>query len=463
MSESFLNGRVVLHAGDCADVVRKLAANSVDAVVTDPPYVLESIVKRFGSKKSKAAKATGATGVYKRSSRGFMGQEWDTGDVAHSAKFWRSVKRVLKPGGYVVAFAGTRTYHRLAVAIEDAGFEIRDMLSWLYASGFPKSHDVERSIAVCTCRLPGRHFKNRVPEKGNEKNPPQPGDHVCPMTPESAPYEGWGTALKPACEPICLARKPLSEPSVAANVLRWGTGGLSIDACRIATDEVREKDSVRAGYDGFGTFVESGGGARSTGGGANNLLGRWPANVLLDGSGEVVAAFPDSDGQRGDASPDAPSARTGLVYGKMNRHGEKSASSRYELHGNSGPLPGMRRFDTGSASRFFWNAKADDSDRLGSGHPTVKPLDLMEYLCRLVCPPGGVVLEPFAGSGTTGEAAFRAGLSAVLIERETKFQDDIRRRMRLVMSGPDERRRETVKAKQGDRPIDLGPLFGGEG
>ncbi len=432
MSESFLNGRVVLHAGDCAAVIRTLKANSVDAVVTDPPYVLDSIVKRFGSKKAKAAKAGGATGVYKRASRGFMGQKWDTGDVVHSPKFWRQVRRVLKPGGYVIAFAGTRTYHRLAVAIEDAGFEVRDMLSWMYGSGFPKSHDVERSIAVCTCKLPGRHFKNRVPEKDAE-----PGDHVCPVTPESAPYEGWGTAIKPACEPICLARKPLSEPSVAANVLRWGTGGLNIDACRIETS-----DAVKAI-------------------GEPHIAGRWPANVLLDGSGEVVAMFPESDGQRGEVVADGQ-PKTGLVYGRMMRHGERSADRHYGDSILSGPLPGMRRFDTGSAARFFWNSKAGDDDRLGSEHATVKPLDLMQYLCSLVCPPGGVILEPFAGTGTTGEAAFRAGMSAVLIERETKFQDDIRRRMRLVMSGPDERRRETIKAKQGDRPIDLGPLFGGE-
>lgn len=179
------------------------------------------------------------------------------------------------------------------------------------------------------------------------------------------------------------------------------------------------------------------------------------------GSEEVLAAFPDAPGQQQDIAINAPSARTGNVYGKMNRHGEKSADSRYTDKGstNFAALPGMRRSDSGSAARFFYTAKADADDRLGSKHPTVKPVELMQWLCRLVTPKGGTVLDPFAGTGTTGEAAFREGFNAILIEREAEYQADIRRRMALVMSGPDERKRESIKAKVGDVPFEPGSLF----
>jgi site-specific DNA-methyltransferase (adenine-specific) len=351
---SFLDGRVVLHPGDCMAVIQTLDDASVDSVVTDPPYALASIVKRFGKPGSAPVKNTD---IYQRASAGFMGQHWDTGETAFNPAFWAEVLRVLKPGGHVIALGGTRTYHRLVCAIEDARFEIRDQLAWVYGSGFPKSHNA-----------------------GN----------------------GWGTALKPAFEPICLARKPLIG-TVVANVLTHGTGALNVDGCRVATDEDLNG----------GAYVKSGGRASLQGdertGAAQGMfqpgktvgadyvqpLGRWPANLIHDGSDEVLAAFPD----------------TGVSSG-----GKGAASG-----------------DAGSAARFFYTAKADASDRAGSKHPTVKPLDLMQWLVRLVTPKGGTVLDPFAGTGTTAEAAWREGCGCVLIERETEYQADIERRIELMV------------------------------
>lgn len=360
MSSFFLNGRVELRAGDCLDVVRAMPDCSIDAVVTDPPYALVSIVKRFGKAGSKPTKDGD---VYARSSAGFMGKAWDTGERAFATEFWEQVDRVLKPGGHVAAFSGSRTYHRLAVAIEDSGFEIRDQLMWLYGSGFPKSHNL-----------------------GN----------------------GWGTALKPAHEPIVLARKPLIGKG-AANVQAHGTGALNIDGCR----------------------VETHGHSR-----------RWPANVVHDGSDEVLAGFPET--KSGDHR--AP--------GKINRsRGGVDFKRGCESHVYSGIG------DAGTASRFFYRAKADSDDRIGSKHPTVKPVDLMQWLCRLITPPGGLILDPFAGTGTTGEAAWREGFSAILIEREAEYQADIARRMALADAGRDSRKGAIAVAR--GEVDDAGPLFAG--
>lgn len=338
--ETFLNGRVTLHSGECWDVLKTLPDAYIDSIVTDPPYALA-----------------------------FMGKAWDTGETANSVEFWSEALRVLKPGGHIVAFGGTRTYHRMACAIEDAGFEIRDQLQWIYGSGFPKSRNI--------------------------------GD-------------GWGTALKPACEPICLARKPLIG-TVAANVLEHGTGAINVDGCRVGTESTRRPLGKPLNGGAYGSDRSDRESLETVGGSDS---GRWPANIIHDGSEEVIAAFPESDG-----------------------------FSEY------------RGDDGGSAARFFYTAKADANDRLGSKHPTVKPVDLMQWLCRLVTPKGGTVLDPFAGTGTTGEAAFREGFNAVLIEREAEYQADIRRRMALCLSGPDERARETAKARYGDLPFEPGTLF----
>lgn len=398
MSEFFLNGKIELHAGDSRDVLKSRAENSVDSCVTDPPYALQSIVKRFGGKNAAPAKGNAA---FIRASKGFMGKQWDTGETAFDPSFWAEVLRVLKPGGHLVAFSGTRTFHRMACAIEDSGFEIRDQIGWTFGSGFPKSHNA-----------------------GN----------------------GWGTALKPAWEPICLARKPLSEKTVAANILRWGTGAINIDGCRVGSEDMSAQwdRAWNNNADEFGKRYDQGGRER----GKIVPPGRWPANIIHDGSEEVIAAFPELHGAG--SQRDEPGG------------GTFTGSSTDAAFGTIGiGQKGFRIGDTGSAARFFYTAKADSDDRLGSKHPTVKPLDLMQWLCRLVTPPGGTVLDPFSGTGTTGEAAFREGFNAVLIEREPEYQADIRRRMGLVLSGPDERARESIKAKTAGQPADHGPLFAG--
>lgn len=418
--ERFLNDRVTLHCGDCLAVLPTLAENSIDSVVCDPPYHLTRIVKRFG--------------VYKRASGGFMGKQWDGGDIAFQVETWAAVYRVLKPGAHLIAFSGTRTYHRMACAIEDAGFEIRDQGAWCYGSGFPKSHNISKAIdraAGAKRDVVGRKSDPRYlwpanaasgspmgnisPRVNGRINYERAGFVTAPATDNAAEWEGWGTALKPAWEPICLARKPLSEPTIAANVLRWGTGALNIDACRIE-------------WVGFAESRARGMATQSNSIGKESRDGRWPANLIHDGSEEVIAAYNNG------------------VYGALN----------YIVND---PEP---RGDKGSAARFFYTSKADSNDRLGSKHPTVKPLDLIQYLCRLVTPPRGTVLDLFAGTGTTGEAAWREGFSAVLIEREAEYQADIRRRMALALAGPDERARESIKERMKDKPVDAGPLFGGE-
>lgn len=449
--ETFLNGRVVLHCGDSRDVLKTIADCSIDSIVTDPPYALVSIVKRFG--KTSQADDTdtsdrtrrGADG-YARLAKGFMGKEWDNGETAFATDFWAECLRVLKPGGHVVAFGGTRTYHRMACAIEDAGFEVRDMLSWLYGSGFPKSHDVAKGLDK-----KGGHYlgKAGVPipfqsvAKGQEYVRTAKG---APVLDEAKQWEGWGTALKPACEPICFGRKPLIG-TVAANVLEHGTGAINIDGCRVGTDE-----NLNGGTYAGSSRVD--GVSGSMAGPLQNAIGkefvqptgRWPANIIHDGSDEVIAAFPDVGGQQGAVTGNEPTGNgfSGDVYG---------------YGGTAKRKPAEPRGDSGSAARFFYTAKADGDDRLGSKHPTVKPVDLMQWLCRLVTPKGGTILDPFSGTGTTGEAAFREGFNAVLIEREEEYQADIRRRMALCMSGPDERKRESIKAKVGDLPFGSGSLF----
>lgn len=434
-SRTFLDGKVTLHPGDCREVLRALPDCCIDSVVTDPPYALVSIVKRFGGKNSAPAKDGD---VYARSSAGFMGKQWDTGETAFAMEFWTEVLRVLKPGGHLVAFSGTRTYHRMACAIEDAGFEIRDQLAWVYGSGMNKVGYIRDDD----------------------------GNHV---------MEGWGGSLKPAWEPICLARKPLVG-TMRANMERYGTGAFNIDGCRIEASgrPLRELDAKptdgnvyvgRTGEGGLGKGLD--GGSKAVG---TTDLGRWPANLLHDGSDEVLACFPDSPGQQGDLKGTEPS-RTGdantVCYGKFNdrrefkarRDGEASANRRYTENGGTdfAALPGMRRSDGASAARFFYSSKADADDRLGSKHPTVKPLDLMQWLVRLVTPKGGTCLDPFAGTGTTGEAAWREGCRAILIEREEEYQKDIARRMELA-ANPTKRAAVAATKNNLDKPEDL-PLF----
>ena len=422
-----MNAIPVLECGDCRDVLLEMAARgeTFDSCVTDPPYHLTSVVDRFGKAGSAPAKSDGATGIYARASRGFMGKEWDGGDIAFRPETWRAVWDVLKPGAHLAAFGGTRTFHRMAVAIEDAGFELRDTLMWVYGTGFPKSHDVSKGIdkrlGVDRTEVVGSKLGRPGMAKdgsnrrsgfdsafGGDAAGALSSDILAPATPEAAAWQGWGTALKPAWEPIILARKPL-EGTVAGNVLQFGTGGLNIDASRIplAVDDSLQDGVVhvpraldKTGAWGFQAVDRAPG------------LGRWPANVLHDGSDEVESAFA-AFGQKGGAAPPSQtgSDTTAHTFGKY-------ASRSGVFHG-----------DSGTASRFFYCAKAGAADRIGSKHPTVKPQSLMRWLSTLLTPPGGHVLDLFAGSGSTLQAAFDCGFAATGIEMDPEYQADIRRRI----------------------------------
>lgn len=410
-----------LHHASCIDWLASYDGPLFDSCVTDPPYHLTSIVKRFGGKNAAEAKV-GATGAYARASKGFMGKEWDGGDIAFRPETWRAVYDALKPGAHLVAFSGTRTYHRMACAIEDAGFEIRDMLCWHYGSGFPKSHDVSKGIdkaagVIGTYGDPksaahaGWIDRGKMRPAGIFDGDLRPWmDDPTAVSNAARKYEGasdasrqwqgWGTALKPATEPICLARKPLSEKSVAANVLKHGTGAINIDGCRVGTEERFNPPTHKGETAAMGSFA-------MCDGQGSTVTGRWPANLIHDGSDEVLAGFPFSKSQGGDG------------YKNSMFCGGKSTGG----HGLG---------DEGSAARFFYSAKAGPLDRIGTAHATVKPVDLMRWLCRLVTPPGGHILEPFAGSGTTGIAAMAEGFDCSMIELEADHVADIQRKLAFL-------------------------------
>lgn len=714
-SEIFLDGKVKLHCGDSREVLKTIADHSIDSIVTDPPYALVSITKRFGKPGSAPVRvgninaSNDLKAAYGRTAAGFMGKQWDTGETVESVEFWTECLRVLKPGGHIVAFSGTRTYHRMACAIEDAGFEIRDCLQWIYGSGFPKSHDVSKGIdrakdwslierlseeikrargesglslkeiGAATLSATGGQYgawyhrgghmffetgralpsrpewdqlRHVLPIKeefvgvydaaereviGENKNVLRShrstsinysvnsgsADITAPSTAAAIEWQGWGTALKPAwesialaqkpydlegfcgilarklmeavcqlsssakaadetsplspseseeafgsvqwdavaecntpddlfalmdmwpselelplslstasswlgilagllrhgstfttetrtslttdlktlnsllsqntpditdlaatlqsgtassaslvagifnavavrlrltlelsaldpatlkdgfsdirpnCEPICFGRKPLIG-TVADNVLKHGTGAINVDGCRVSGEIGPDRalgKPRRNDNDIYGTA--------NTTINPQSPFGRWPANIIHDGSEEVIAAFP--------VTQTNANTRDGLYDGTSET-----------TYGKYSPRPAKgQETDSGSAARFFYTSKADADDRLGSSHPTVKPVDLMQWLVRLVTPKGGTCLDPFAGTGTTAEAAFREGMQCVLIEREAEYQDDIRRRMALVLAGPDERARESIKAKLKDKAVDHGPLFEG--
>lgn len=373
MIEQFHDGRVVLFGADCLKVMAKLRADSFDSCATDPPYHLVSIHERFA--KTGGADRQPGTDAFGRLTRGFMGKVWDGGDVAFRPETWAAVLRLLKPGAYLVAFSGTRTYHRMACAIEDSGFEIRDQIGWIFGTGFPKTRN----------------------------------------------------HLKPAWEPICLARKPLAG-TVAENVAAHGTGALNIDGCRIPGWKPQVTQGINSNATSFNVARE-----RQISGDSNE--GRWPANIAHDGSAEVLAAFPDT----------APS-RAGKPRAGQNGDGWGMTTTGAEYNDAGG-----------SAARFFYSAKANKTDRAGSRHPTVKPIALMQWLVRLITPRGGRVLDPFAGTGTTAEAALREGLHATLIEREAEYRADIERRMERALMGEEELVRAILKeAGEVESP---GPLF----
>lgn len=359
--------------------LKKLPDNSIDSVVTDPPYGLS-----------------------------FMNKKWDH-DVP-SVEFWREIYRVLKPGGHILSFGGTRTYHRMVVNIEDAGFEIRDQIMWLYGSGFPKSHNIGKAI-------------DKI--EGNER--------------EVVGWEGWGTALKPANEPICVARKPLSEKSVAENVLKWGTGGLNIDGCRIEGAYGSGQNEIIEGKQSGVMYHNYDGDTKPATGHKQKIMvsnpeGRFPANIILD---ETAAELLDK--------------QSGIS--KTNHKGNRTDKGIVAGVNGFGRVTEVARQDSGGASRFFYVAKvskkernmglndfdekditdgcqrsnADTAQKYGANrkskniHPTVKPINLMTYLCRLITPKNGIILDPFMGSGSTGVSALLEDFRFVGIELDSEY------------------------------------------
>lgn len=412
---------ITLHNGDCLEVMRGMPDNSVDTVVTDPPYGLS-----------------------------FMGKKWDY-DVP-KVEVWVEALRVLKPGGHLLAFAGTRTQHRMCCNIEDAGFDIRDMLAWVYGSGFPKSLNISKAIdkeagvvrEVVGTRTDGARSNNTLVSMNAS---PTIYDLTAPATPETHQWDGWGTALKPALEPITLARKPIAEKTIAKNILAHGTGGLNIDGCRVGLDGV-EKHTTNAksglGNNVYGKFenVQTETLPEIP---RYNTQGRFPANLIHDGSDEVVALFPDSKGQKNGGSRKRNVKDIEKHWGQ---DGGGYTQGRSTVFHN----------DSGSAARFFYCPKTSKADRnegcenlrhttagdmvnraegsagienprAGAGrtsgsannHPTVKPTALMQYLVRLVTPPGGIVLDPFMGSGSTGKACVREDFRFIGIELDPEY------------------------------------------
>jgi site-specific DNA-methyltransferase (adenine-specific) len=382
----------------------------VDSIVTDPPYEL-----------------------------GFMGKSWDASGIAFNIEVWQEALRVLKPGGHLIAFSGSRTYHRMAVAIEDAGFQIRDQIMWVYGSGFPKSLDVSKAID----KAAGAE-RERVPYTGGIASGQgnyggggeiHDGTKVgnIPIVEDAKQWQGWGTALKPAHEPMVLARKPIVG-TVANNVLTYGVGGLNIDGARVGSEGGTFKASKPEGISN-GIYGEGINGTVEIG---QLNSGRFPANFIHDGSDEVLALFPITAGN----------------------HGGRVATSKFEFGvGNGSKISATNaKQDSGSAARFFYCAKASKRDRnegldgfevkssaelverkensdgmnsprAGAGrtsgsanhHPTVKPTDLMRYLCRLITPPAGIVLDPFMGSGSTGKAAILEGFDFIGIDQSAEY------------------------------------------
>ena len=444
-----------LHNGDCLNVLKMMAEDEVfvDSIVTDPPYEL-----------------------------GFMGRSWDSTGIAFQKETWELCFKVLKPGGHLLAFSGSRTYHRMAVAIEDAGFEIRDQVMWLYGSGFPKSMNIGKSL--------DKKLGNEREVVGTLKSKQdiRSGNYVgtatdtneysridIPITEGNSEWEGWGTALKPAHEPLVLARKPLSEKSVVDNVLKHRTGGINIDECRVEgndakypdsnpdfrdqgrqskenmgidklsfgqTENVKRKKVVRKSRDENGVWTDDNSGMKSEGSEYADAdpRGRFPSNVMHDGSDAVKDIFPHTKS------------------GKMKQHIE---GGQYNVYGKMYPRDVETIGDEGSAARFFYCAKtsraernqgldnlptkkassmpgrrnADDmkdskidndvTDRFVTEkkniHPTVKPIKLMKYLCRLITPKGGTILDPFMGSGSTGMAAKEEKFDFIGIEKEEQY------------------------------------------
>ena len=399
--------------GDILEALAQLEDESVEAIVTDPPYELK-----------------------------FMGKSWDHSGVSFRPETWAACLRVLKPGGHMIVFGGTRTHHRMWCAVEDAGFEVRDALLWLYGQGMPKSYNVGQGIeklkTIGVARRPDRDLGLGRRYVGEHMKLNETGGTIELTTEEAKEWAGWGTGLKPSVEPILLARKPLSEKNVATNVIRWGTGALNIDATRISTKgEVihtpKSDPAKRQGVVGSDLGFSKGTkekmvAAQKASVERANELGRWPANVLIQCICDDPQPLPEKAHER---------------------RGEPSQERRYDKEGGTdfATKPGIRRdgggfthqpgcpaemldAQSGGASRFFYCPKAKKSEKGdGNTHPTVKPIALMRYLVRMVTPPDGVVLDPFCGSGSTLIAATEEGFGFIGIDISDEYCDIARKRL----------------------------------
>jgi site-specific DNA-methyltransferase (adenine-specific) len=413
--------------GNCLETLKTLPDCSVDSIVTDPPYEL-----------------------------GFMGKSWDNSGIAYSKDLWAECLRVLKPGGHLLAFSGSRTYHRMVVAIEDSGFEIRDQIMWIYGSGFPKSLDVSKAMDKAAGAERPREIPRTLKNQSTSLSPsgfnvdgwsPQTKDA---QTPEAQQWQGWGTALKPAHEPICVARKPLIG-TVANNVLTYGTGALNIDGSRVGDEIVEAGNAGRGSGHNDGTYKLGFGVSEEK----QTSQGRWPANVIHDGSDEVLAGFPNSKSATGAFT----------ITNSGNATWNQSDKGMFDA-GKSRTFEGYG--DSGSAARFFYCAKASKSERNAgleglpernlsdrgedgmrdknsivtrhtitqNFHPTVKPLALMRYLVKLVTPPNGTVLDPFLGSGSTAVAAILEGFEWIGCEMTEDYFPIIEARVEWAMNQP---------------------------
>jgi len=434
----YQDDHITLYHGDCLEVMRIFPENSVDSVVTDPPYEL-----------------------------GFMGKVWDRTGISYNVDMWKEVYRVLKPGGYLLSFGGTRTYHRMACAIEDARFEIRDMVEWMYGSGFPKSLNIGKAID----KTNGTYIRGELSPNSRQSGESPSGCYGIGVQTKTLPnpqsqfakqWEGWGTALKPAHEPICMARKPLSEKTVASNVLKWGTGGINVDGCRVgytnngdkeralAGDAFKRKDTSDKGWsrpwmEDKDKIAEINAASKE-----RAQAGRFPANLIHDGSQEVLRLFPNT--------------KSGDLLKHYKRSGGMPPIGTFEIRDRTGEKEFIG--DSGLAARFFYCAKASKSERdrgcegmplierrthgemniddggnshnttgqhpaIGhNNHPTVKPIALMKYLIKLVTPPNGIILDNFMGSGSTGKAAILEGFHFIGIDTEEKYCEISVKRLR---------------------------------
>jgi site-specific DNA-methyltransferase (adenine-specific) len=412
---------------DCIAAMKEMPDNSVDSIVTDPPYEL-----------------------------GFMGKSWDASGIAFNVEVWREALRVIKPGGHLIAFSGSRTYHRMAVAIEDAGFQIRDQIMWVYGSGFPKSHNISKALdkaAGAEREVVGQKITGNARTDEGWAGGQIIIDETAPATAAAKQWQGWGTALKPAHERMVLARKPL-EGTVADNVLTYGAGGMNIEATRVPSDNGFEKAWDKP----VSTNISAEGGKYISEGAKHTVdltdyrpSGRFPANFIHDGSDEVVALFPTTSPSPKGFITQGGKASGGFDVGSS----DGTRNTKFQGHG-----------DSGSAARFFYCAKASKKDRnegldgfegkeigaKGNGlaricatcgasvidgcncpdrtfvnptranhHPTVKPTTLMQYLVRLVTPPNGTVLDPFMGSGSTGKACAYEGFDFIGIDQSAEY------------------------------------------